>query len=96
VIAELLTATPQTKAVLAEKLGTTSREVELEIHAARLRGVPIYSDQDGYRWPQSAAEVRACADRLNNRVVNQYRVVRALRRAAQRMESREQMEIWAA
>jgi biotin operon repressor len=82
---EALTATPQTKRVLAEKLGTSSREVELEVQDARLRGVPIISDSDGYRYAQTPQEARQCAARLRSRAIRQMETAQALDRAADKM-----------
>jgi cell division septum initiation protein DivIVA len=91
-----LSTTPITKKALAEKLATSSREVELMIHAARLEGAPICSDDRGY-WLGTAAEVAECARRLRSRYINQALTARALRRAAARMERQlEQETLWAA
>lgn len=88
-ILEALTAQPQKKRVLAEKMGWSTRDVELEIQRHRLNGVPIVSDSDGYRYAQTSAEVRLCADRLRRRAVNQLLTSRALRRAAARLAAKE-------
>lgn len=88
-ILEALTAHPQNKRILAEKMGWSTREVELEINRYRLAGIPILSDQDGYWIAQTADEVRGCADRLRRRAVNQLLTSRALRRAAKRMAAKE-------
>jgi biotin operon repressor len=83
---EFLTAQPKTKRQLAELTGWHARNVEAEVNRLRLQGVPIISDGDGYRYARNADEVRACADALARRLVTQYRTVRALRRAARRMD----------
>lgn len=88
-ILEALTAQSQNKRVLAEKMGWTTREVEMEIQRYRLEGIPILSDGDGYRMAQSAEEVQHCADRLRRRAANQFITARAMRRAARRMAVRE-------
>src|SRR5688572_14557323 len=93
VIHDLLRSAPQTKRVLAERAGTTSREVELAINALRLAGWPILSDSDGYRLSQDPQEVLACSQRLRRRAVNQYRTARALRSTARRMTA-PQIELW--
>lgn len=91
-----LTTTPQTKAVLAEKSGYSIREVESLIQAARLDGVPIVSDGDGYWLARTPQELRECADRLRHRLVTQYQTVRALRRTARRLEGYAQTQLWEA
>ncbi len=95
---EALSATPKTKRQLAEDMGCGTREVELEVQDARMRGVPIYSDTDGYRYAQTADEAYLCALRLQRRAANQFLTARALRRAARRMEVREmeQQTLWSA
>lgn len=95
-ISEHLTTQPQTKKVLAERSGYNEREVELLINVARLDGVPIVSNGDGYKLAQSPAELRECADRLQRRVVSQYLTLRALRRTARRLEGIAQRTLWAA
>lgn len=82
-ISEFLTTTPQNKRVLAEKAGTSTREVELLIHAARLEGVPILSNSDGYYLARNAAEIRACAARLRSRALTQLETAGALDKAAE-------------
>jgi len=70
---------------LQESLGVSRRIVERAIEELRSQGRPICSDASGIWIAQTADEVRACADRLNRRLVTQYRTVRAMRRTAQRM-----------
>jgi hypothetical protein len=72
---------------LQEQLGTSRRIVERAIEQSRLEGFPVISDGDGVYLAQTAEEVRACADRLNRRLVTQYKTVRAMRRTAQRMRA---------
>ena len=86
---------PLTKRALAEAAGCSTRDVELAMQQARLDGLPVISDSDGYRLSDDPAEVRACADALARRLVSQYRTVRALRETARRLE-RAQMALWAA
>lgn len=81
----LLRYSPLTKRALAEAAGCSTRDVELAIHQARLDGFPVISDSDGYRLSNDPIEVRACADRLMARLVNQAKTVRSLRRTARRM-----------
>lgn len=95
-ISEFLTTTPQTKRLLAEKSGYDVREVETLIQMARIDGVPIVSDSDGYRLATSPEELRECADALARRLVSQYRTVRALRKTARRLEGIVQERLWAA
>ena len=92
---DILTDTPQTKRELAEKSGHSVRDVELLIHAARLEGVPILSDGDGYRLSHDPAEVLACSQRLRRRAIHQLLTSRALRRTARRMAA-PQITLWAA
>lgn len=86
---EALDATPKTKKVLAELLGTDTRSVELAVQEARLRGLPILSDSEGYRYAQTSEEVQVCAARLRRRAATQFLTARALKRAAVRMKARE-------
>lgn len=84
-ISEWLTHDPQTKRQLAEKTGYSTRDVELLIQAARLEGVPICSNGDGYWLARNSAEIANCAARLRSRAAHQFVTARAMRRAAQRM-----------
>ena len=83
---DLLTGSPQSKKALAEKARTTTREVELAIHAARLEGVPIVSSGDGY-WLGTPTEVRACAERLRGRARRQMETADALKATAEAAEA---------
>lgn len=91
---EALTASPLTKKALAEKCATSPRNIEEAVMEARLRGVPIVSDGDGYRYAQTAEEVRQCADRLRRRAINQLLTARGLRRAARSLERTEMTLPW--
>lgn len=81
-ITDLLTDTPQTKKVLAEKLGTDSRTVEEMIQSARLEGAPILSSSEGYWLSRDPAEIRRCAERLRSRALTQLETAGALKEAA--------------
>ena len=72
---------------LQERLGVNRRIVERSIEELRANGRPICSDAGGIWIADTADEVRACADRLNRRLVTQYRTVRALRATAARMRA---------
>jgi len=72
---------------LQERLGVNRRIVERAIESLRENGRPICSDASGIWIADTADEVRACADRLNRRLVTQYRTVRAMRQTAQRMRA---------
>lgn len=72
---------------LQEQLGTSRRIVERAIEQSRLEGFPVISDGDGVYLAQTSEEVRACADRLNRRLISQYRTVRSMRRTAARMKA---------
>lgn len=72
---------------LQERLGVNRRIVERSIEELRALGKPICSDASGIWIADTADEVRACADRLNRRLVTQYRTVRAMRQTAQRMRA---------
>ena len=89
---DALTGSPQTKKMLAEKLGLPTREVEALVQTYRLDGVWIVSSGDGYRFAQNAAEVIECARRLRTRAVRQMLTARALRRSARRVG---QTRLWA-
>lgn len=84
---DLLSSRPMTKKALAEAARTTTREVELQINAARLEGAPILSDADGYRISHDPQEVRACAERLRSRALTQLATAAALLDTAERLES---------
>jgi len=84
-ITDLLTDTPQTKKVLAEKLGTDSRSVEEMIQAARLEGAAILSSSEGYWVSHDPAEIRKCADRLRSRALTQLETAGALKEAAEKL-----------
>ena len=84
-ILEVLTAQPQTKAQLAEKMGWSTRDVEAEVNRCRLNGVPIVSNGDGYWLAQTPVEVMECYRWLRHRYLNQARTAWALKRAAARM-----------
>ena len=86
---DALTTTPQTKRVLAARLGCEPREVEAFVQSYRLAGAAILSDGDGYRLGASAAEVDACAQRLRRRAIHQLVTARALRQTARRWQARE-------
>jgi hypothetical protein len=100
ILLEALSATSQTKKVLAERLGwytatgkPDTRRVELEINDARHRSVPIVSDSDGYRFAQTPAEARQCAERLRNRAIRQMETAAGLDRAADNLE-RARLTLW--
>ncbi len=84
-----LTSQPRTKRDLAESLGTTTRDVELEIRALRLEGQPILSNGDGYSMARDAAELAQCVERLRRRAVEQFLTVRAMRATLRRLEASE-------
>ncbi len=84
-ITDILTSTPLTKKVLAEKLGTDVRSVELMIQEARLAGWPILSNSDGYWLSRDPQQVKACAERLRSRALTQLETAGALAKAAERL-----------
>jgi thiamine pyrophosphate-dependent acetolactate synthase large subunit-like protein len=77
----------RTLSALAEQMRVSRRVIEAAVEAARREGAPICSDGSGLWLAQTAEEVRECADRLNRRLVTQYRTVRAMRQTAQRMRA---------
>jgi biotin operon repressor len=79
---DALTAEPQTKRELAEKVGLPTREVEALIQSYRLDGVWIVSDSRGYRYAATVEEMQDCARRLRERAIHQLLTARALRRSA--------------
>jgi biotin operon repressor len=87
-ISEFLTGEPRTKKQIAELAGISPREVELLIHAARLEGVPIASNSDGYWLESQPQKVRTIALRLRNRAMTQLQTASALDGTADRMEQR--------
>ena len=86
---DALSTNPQTKRVLAAKLGCEQRDVEALVQSYRLDGAAILSDGDGYRLGASAAEVDVCAQRLRRRAIHQLVTARALRQTARRWQARE-------
>ena len=91
-IVDHLAATPRTKRELAELTGWPTRDVELAIQQARLAGAPICSNSDGYYVSTDPAEVRAAAERLRNRAMNQLATAAALAHAAESLE--RPMVLW--
>jgi biotin operon repressor len=87
-ILEALTNIPQNKRVLAEKLRTTTREVELAIQAARLEGHAILSNSGGYYLSTDPEEIRRCAERLRNRSLTQMKTASALWKSADKMPAK--------
>ena len=81
-VLDALSTSSRTKKVLAEMVGCTTREVELEINRLRLAGVWVVSTSDGYHLARSAAEVEDCARRLRQRAIGQLLTARALRSSA--------------
>ncbi len=71
-------------------MGVDTRTVELEVQAARLRGIPIVSDSDGYRFAQNSAEAFECYRWLRSKYLSQARTAFAIKRAAFRMAATEQ------
>ena len=84
-----LTNCPQTKARLAERMGVTTRTVELLAQVERLAGAPIVSDEDGYRLAQDSEDMLAFYRRLRSRYVTQAQTARAVLRTARRMREAE-------
>lgn len=96
-ILEALTAMPQTKKVLAEKMGWSTRDVELEVQRYRVAGIPIVSNGDGYWLAQTPEEVIDCYRWLRGKYLAQARTAWSLKRAAARMKREAvQEELWAA
>ena len=79
---------------LQEQLGVSRRIVERAIEELRASGRPICTGSEGVWLGQTEAEVRACADALAQRLVTQYRTVRAMRQTAQRMRGVQQLSVW--
>ena len=91
---DALSTNPQTKRVLAAKLGCEQRDVEALVQSYRLDGAAILSDGDGYRLGASAAEVDVCAQRLRRRAIHQLVTARALRATARRWQARTALTLW--
>jgi biotin operon repressor len=91
---DLLSTTPQTKKVLAEKLRTTPREVELMVQAARAEGVAIVSGAQGYWLAATPEEAKAWEDAQRRRILAMFRSLRGVRRGRLAMLG-EQGELWA-
>jgi predicted DNA-binding transcriptional regulator YafY len=84
-----LTTRPQTKRELAERMGVTTRTVEVMVQVERLAGAPIVSDTDGYRVALDSADMRDQYRRMRSRYVHQALTARAVNRTADRMEAAE-------
>lgn len=93
-ILEVLRNEPLTKRQLAEAMHADTRSIEAEIQRLRLNFVPVCSDERGYWLARTPAEVRECAERLRHRYITQALTARALRRAARRLEAREELRLW--
>lgn len=67
---------------LVRLTGLTEREVRLQIHAERRRGVPILSDNaSGYFLPGSQQEREACVQSLRHRAKEILRAAAAIEKA---------------
>ena len=67
---------------LCRLTGWKEREVRLQIHAERRRGIPILSDNvNGYFLPADEQELTACVRSLRHRAGEIMRTARAIERA---------------
>lgn len=81
---------------LAESLRVSRRRLERDLEALVLSGVPIVACSEGVYVATDAKEVRAYAVSLGGRIAAVSDRIRALERAAERMEHIEQTELWGA
>jgi biotin operon repressor len=84
-----LTSRPQTKRELADRMGTSTRQVEAVVQIERLSGAPIVSDEDGYRLASGSADMLDQYRRMRSRYVTQAVTARAVLRTARRMQDAE-------
>lgn len=84
-----LTGRPQTKRELADRMGTSTRQVEAVVQVERLSGAPIVSDEDGYRLALRSEDMLDQYRRMRSRYVNQAITARAVLRTARRMREAE-------
>lgn len=89
--AQLVRRTPPAWAFddLAWQLGISRRRVEKAVEKLRAEGQPICTGPDGAWYSWRAAEVAACADRLEDRLRQQMATIRALRATAAKMQAEE-------
>lgn len=79
---------------LAAMLGLPVRAVQEAIQALRLAGEPICSGDAGVWLARDADELAASNRRLHHRLREQYRTLRAQRRAEARLRERRELTLW--
>lgn len=84
---------PHTIAELAAYLEVSRRDVEQAVQSLRLAGNPIATGQDGVRLARTADELAESNRSLHHRLREQYRTLRAQRRAEAQLRARESAEL---
>jgi hypothetical protein len=84
----------QSIGALAEASGQSRRAVERKLEEYVLSGVPIIACERGVYISDSADEIDAYADSLEDRIRSQLQRIRALRKAAE--ARRQPMTLWEA
>jgi predicted TIM-barrel enzyme len=84
----------QSIGALAEASGQSDRAVERKVLAMVLDGTPIVACENGIYVSDSADEIDAYADSLEDRIRSQLQRIRALRKAAE--ARRQPMTLWEA
>lgn len=80
-LAEMLTDRPQSRQVLATKLGVSDRRLRRLVQELRKEGVPVYSSsyEKGYRYGTDA-EMQKYKAEVVHRIAELMKIVRALDR----------------
>lgn len=81
---------PTKQPELAQRLGVPVREVQEAIQRLRVGGEPICSGDAGVWLARDADELAASNRRLHHRLREQYRTLRAQRRAEVKLRLRDQ------
>lgn len=93
VLLYLTLAGPATIRDIALDLGASRRDVEQAIQQLRLEGNPICSGAAGVRLARTADELAASNRSLHHRLREQYRTLRAQRRAEAQLRARENRDL---
>lgn len=84
----------RTQPELAYALGVPVREVQQSLQRLRVAGEPICSGDRGVWLARDADELAASNRRLHHRLAEQYRTLRAQRRAEARLRDQLELTLW--
>lgn len=87
---------PAKQADLARTLGVPVREVQQSLQQLRVAGEPICSGDQGVWLARTADELAESNRRLHHRLREQYRTLRAQRRAEARLREHRDLTLWGA